>query len=54
MKPPGGVTSRLLSPYLNPNPAPVLAQVEFHFPPPSELPPPLIQMIDVEFKYPGR
>ncbi|GFH07514.1 uncharacterized protein HaLaN_02326, partial [Haematococcus lacustris] len=28
--------------------------VEFHFPEPSELPPPLIQMIDVDFKYPGR
>lgn len=29
-------------------------QVEFHFPEPSELPPPLIQIIDVDFKYPGR
>lgn len=29
-------------------------QVEFHFPVPSELPPPLIQVIDVDFKYPGR
>ena len=29
-------------------------QVEFHFPEPTELPPPLIQAIDVDFKYPGR
>lgn len=28
--------------------------VEFHFPEPTELPPPLIQLIDVDFKYPGR
>lgn len=29
-------------------------QVEFHFPTPTELPPPLIRAIDVDFKYPGR
>lgn len=29
-------------------------QVKFSFPEPTELPPPLIQLIDVEFKYPGR
>lgn len=29
-------------------------QVRFDFPTPSELPPPLIQLIDVDFKYPGR
>ena len=29
-------------------------QVRFSFPTPSELPPPLIQLIDVSFKYPGR
>lgn len=28
--------------------------VAFHFPEPSELPPPLIQLIDVDFKYPNR
>lgn len=28
--------------------------VEFHFPQPTELPPPLIQLIDVDFKYPNR
>lgn len=28
--------------------------VEFHFPTPTELPPPLVQMIDVDFKYPSR
>lgn len=28
--------------------------VEFHFPTPTELPPPLIQARDVSFKYPGR
>ncbi|KAG2501866.1 hypothetical protein HYH03_000364 [Edaphochlamys debaryana] len=28
--------------------------VEFHFPEPTELPPPLMQLIDVDFKYPGR
>ena len=28
--------------------------VEFHFPEPSELAPPLIQLIDVDFKYPSR
>ncbi len=28
--------------------------MEFHFPEPTELPPPLIQLIDVDFKYPGR
>ncbi|PNH00025.1 ABC transporter F family member 4 [Tetrabaena socialis] len=28
--------------------------VEFHFPEPTELAPPLIQLIDVDFKYPGR
>jgi len=28
--------------------------VEFHFPEPSELPPPLIQLLDVDFKYPNR
>ena len=28
--------------------------VVFHFPEPTELPPPLIQLIDVDFKYPGR
>uniref|UniRef100_A0A7S3QXV4 ABC transporter domain-containing protein n=1 Tax=Dunaliella tertiolecta TaxID=3047 RepID=A0A7S3QXV4_DUNTE len=28
--------------------------VEFHFPTPTELPPPLIQAMDVDFKYPGR
>ena len=28
--------------------------VAFHFPEPTELPPPLIQLIDVCFKYPGR
>jgi ATP-binding cassette subfamily F protein 1 len=28
--------------------------VEFHFPEPTELPPPLIQLIDVDFKYLGR
>ncbi len=28
--------------------------VEFHFPEPTELPPPLIQLIDVDFKYPSR
>eukprot|EP00242_Pyramimonas_sp_CCMP2087_P008992 CAMPEP_0198199776 /NCGR_PEP_ID=MMETSP1445-20131203/2944_1 /TAXON_ID=36898 /ORGANISM="Pyramimonas sp., Strain CCMP2087" /LENGTH=747 /DNA_ID=CAMNT_0043869669 /DNA_START=107 /DNA_END=2350 /DNA_ORIENTATION=+ len=28
--------------------------VKFHLPNPTELPPPLMQMIDVEFKYPGR
>ncbi|GAX85748.1 hypothetical protein CEUSTIGMA_g13163.t1 [Chlamydomonas eustigma] len=28
--------------------------VEFHFPEPTELPPPLIQLIDVDFKYPNR
>lgn len=29
-------------------------QVKFSFPEPTELPPPLIQLIDVDFKYPGR
>ena len=29
-------------------------QVKFSFPTPTELPPPLIQLIDVSFKYPGR
>ncbi len=29
-------------------------QVKFHFPEPTELVPPLIQLIDVSFKYPGR
>mmetsp|Transcript_25706 Transcript_25706/g.56007 ORF Transcript_25706/g.56007 Transcript_25706/m.56007 type:complete len:749 (-) Transcript_25706:104-2350(-) len=28
--------------------------VEFHFPTPTELPPPLIQIIDADFKYPNR
>ncbi len=28
--------------------------VEFHFPEPTELNPPLIQLIDVDFKYPNR
>eukprot|EP00878_Enallax_costatus_P024403 GHUV01026041.1.p1 GENE.GHUV01026041.1~~GHUV01026041.1.p1 ORF type:complete len:319 (+),score=112.43 GHUV01026041.1:436-1392(+) len=28
--------------------------VAFHFPEPTELPPPLMQLIDVDFKYPGR
>eukprot|EP00775_Hariotina_reticulata_P013703 gene13703-13825_t len=28
--------------------------VQFHFPEPTELPPPLMQLIDVDFKYPGR
>lgn len=28
--------------------------VSFHFPEPTELPPPLMQLIDVDFKYPGR
>lgn len=28
--------------------------VEFHFPEPTELAPPLIQLIDVDFKYPNR
>ncbi|KAJ7192683.1 hypothetical protein O6H91_Y520200 [Diphasiastrum complanatum] len=28
--------------------------VEFHFPEPTELTPPLLQLIDVDFKYPGR
>lgn len=28
--------------------------VHFSFPDPTELPPPLIQLIDVNFKYPGR
>lgn len=27
--------------------------VSFHFPEPTELPPPLMQLIDVDFKYPG-
>eukprot|EP00882_Tetradesmus_deserticola_P034789 GHRQ01040061.1.p1 GENE.GHRQ01040061.1~~GHRQ01040061.1.p1 ORF type:complete len:160 (-),score=43.71 GHRQ01040061.1:49-528(-) len=27
--------------------------VAFHFPEPTELPPPLMQLIDVDFKYPG-
>jgi len=30
------------------------AQVHFEFAQPTELPPPLIQLIDVDFKYPGR
>lgn len=29
-------------------------QVRFDFPTPSELPPPLIQLLDVDFQYPGR
>ena len=33
---------------------PILAQVHFAFAQPTELPPPLIQLIDVYFKYPGR
>lgn len=28
--------------------------VQFSFPEPTELPPPLIQLIDVDFQYPGR
>mmetsp|Transcript_22197 Transcript_22197/g.38379 ORF Transcript_22197/g.38379 Transcript_22197/m.38379 type:complete len:499 (-) Transcript_22197:49-1545(-) len=28
--------------------------VQFEFPEPTELPPPLLQLIDVDFKYPGR
>ena len=28
--------------------------VRFSFPEPTELPPPLIQLIDVSFQYPGR
>ncbi|WIA09051.1 hypothetical protein OEZ85_008465 [Tetradesmus obliquus] len=28
--------------------------VAFHFPEPTELPPPLMQLIDADFKYPGR
>jgi hypothetical protein len=31
-----------------------LPQVHFEFPEPTELPPPLIQLNDVSFKYPGR
>lgn len=31
-----------------------LPQVHFAFPEPTELPPPLIQLNDVSFKYPGR
>lgn len=27
--------------------------VAFHFPEPTELPPPLMQLIDADFKYPG-
>ena len=32
----------------------ILSQVKFHFPEPTELVPPLIQLIDVDFQYPGR
>lgn len=28
--------------------------VQFHFPEPTELTPPLMQLIDADFKYPGR
>ncbi|KAF8072920.1 ABCF4 [Scenedesmus sp. PABB004] len=28
--------------------------VSFHFPEPTELPPPLMQLVDADFKYPGR
>ena len=28
--------------------------VSFHFPQPTELAPPLLQLLDVEFQYPGR
>ena len=31
-----------------------LSQVHFEFPEPTELPPPLIQLNDVSFQYPGR
>ncbi len=31
-----------------------LPQVKFHFPEPTELVPPLIQLMDVSFQYPGR
>ena len=32
----------------------LVVQVHFEFPEPTELPPPLIQLIDVDFQYPGR
>lgn len=31
-----------------------MLQVHFEFPEPTELPPPLIQLNDVSFQYPGR
>lgn len=47
--------SRFVNPTaFSPDVAITCAQVHFEFAQPTELPPPLIQLIDVDFKYPGR